>query len=143
MFKGKGKSQEKKLWMEQACHDLKNKHRSATRLLNEIEAYSQGKRFLPEEKEKIQSTITYFTNNKNKMNYASCVEQKLPIGSGVTEAACKVIVKQRLCEAGMKWGTRGAAVVLSLRTINNTAGRWDQFWNKIDQYGFPVASIAS
>ncbi len=143
MFKGKSKSEEKKLWLEQACHDLKNKHRSAARLLSEVENFCEGKRFLAEDKEKIQSTVTYFTNNKNKMNYASCVEQNLPIGSGVTEAACKVIVKQRLCGAGMKWGTRGAAVVLSLRSVNNTEGRWEQFWNKVDQYGFPVVPEAA
>jgi hypothetical protein len=71
------------------------------------------------------------------MNYAQALEHNLPIGSGVTEAACKVLVKQRLCGAGMKWGGRGAAVVLSLRALNYTPSRWDQFWNKIDRYGFP------
>ena len=33
--------------------------------------------------------------------------QHIPIGSGVTEAACKVLVKQRLCGSGMKWKERG------------------------------------
>jgi len=32
------------------------------------------------------------------MNDASCLTQNLPIGSGVTETVCKVIVKQRVCE---------------------------------------------
>jgi hypothetical protein len=41
-----------------------------------------------------------------------------PIGSGVTEAACKVIVKQRLCGSGMKWTEDGASVVLSLRALS-------------------------
>jgi hypothetical protein len=36
------------------------------------------------------------------MDYAARVAAKEPIGSGVTEAACKVIVKQRLCGSGMK-----------------------------------------
>ncbi len=53
-------------------------------------------------------------------------------------AACKTIVKQRLCCSGMKWNEVGAAVVLSLRTLSHSRGRWEQFWNKIDQYGFPV-----
>ena len=63
-----------------------------------------------------------------------------PIGSGVTEAACKVIVKQRLCGSGMKWTESGAAAVLSLRCLSYTPGRWDQFWAKIDRWGFPVAA---
>ena len=47
------------------------------------------------------------------MDYAELVAQHIPIGSGVTEAACKVLVKQRLCGSGMRWKERGAAAVLS------------------------------
>ena len=61
------------------------------------------------------------------------VANKEPIGSGVTEAACKVIVKQRLCGSGMKWKESGAAAVLSLRCLTYTTERWDQFWAKIDR----------
>ena len=68
------------------------------------------------------------------------VESKVPIGSGVTEAACKVLVKQRLCGSGMKWKEPGAAAVLSLRCLTYTTERWSQFWGRIDQYGFPVAA---
>ena len=62
------------------------------------------------------------------------------IGSGVTEAACKVIVKQRLCESGMKWKNKGASIVLSLRTLVYSETHWNQFWGKISQYGFPMAA---
>ena len=74
------------------------------------------------------------------MDYATWVEEDLPIGSGVTEAACKVLVKQRLCGSGMKWKEPGAAAVLSVRCLTYTTERWSQFWNKIDRYGFPVAA---
>lgn len=67
------------------------------------------------------------------------VKDNLPIGSGVTEAACKVIVKQRLCNSGMRWKDKGARVVLSLRCLTHTPGRWNQFWDKIDLYGFQMA----
>ena len=40
----------------------------------------------------------------------------------------------------MKWKGSGAAAVLSLRCLNYTTGRWDQFWAKIDRWGFPVAA---
>ncbi len=62
------------------------------------------------------------------------------IRSGVTEAACQVLVKQRLCGPGMRWKERGAAAVLSLRCLTYTAGRWDQFWSRIDRSGFPIAA---
>ena len=73
------------------------------------------------------------------MNYAWAIERNLPIGSGVTEAGCKVIVKGRLCGSGMQWKDIGAGVVLSLRTLSYTKGRWEQFWSKINQYGFSLA----
>jgi hypothetical protein len=53
----------------------------------------------------------------------------------VTEAACKTLVKQRLCASGMRWKHTGATIILSLRSLANTAGRWNQFWQKIDQSG--------
>jgi len=53
----------------------------------------------------------------------------------VTEAACKTLVKQRLCCSGMRWKNRGAGIVLTLRALVQTNARWMQFWNKINQYG--------
>jgi hypothetical protein len=76
------------------------------------------------------------------MDYADAVATQLPIGSGVTEAACKVIVKQRLCGSGMQWKEEGASVVLALRCLNYSEGRWEQFWQKISRYGFSVASFS-
>jgi len=54
------------------------------------------------------------------MNYAQYLEKKYPIGSGVTEAACKTLVKQRLCCSGMRWKEKGAiipGIILSLRAL--------------------------
>jgi len=51
----------------------------------------------------LNRTLTYFKNNLNQMNYAAHINQNLPIGSGVTEAACKTLVKQRLSGSGMCW----------------------------------------
>lgn len=139
MFKGKTQHTEKVRWREQACHDLKHTPRAAGKLLREIEAFHASKKRSQEEREELEAVISYFTNNKKRMNYAHAVENNWAIGSGVTEAACKVIVKQRLGGAGMKWGARGAAVVLSLRALTHSTGRWSQFWKKIDQYGLPSA----
>jgi hypothetical protein len=98
-----------------------------------------GRERLPAE---VDSALTYFGNQVKggRMNYAEMVAAKIPIGSGVTEAACKVLVKQRLCGSGMRWKERGAAAVLSLRCLTYTAGRWDQFWSRVDRSGFPVTA---
>jgi hypothetical protein len=90
--------------------------------------------------EKLQRVITYFANHQQQMDYARYRAKHFPIGSGVTEAACKTLVKQRLCYSGMRWKEKGASIVLSLRALVLTQTRWDQFWGKIDQYGFPIAA---
>ena len=77
------------------------------------------------------------------MDYPPLVGAKVPIGSGVTEAACKVLVKQRLCGSGMKWKEPGATAVLRLRCLTYTTDRWTQFRGKIDRYGFPMVAWAS
>ena len=74
------------------------------------------------------------------MNYAEHIENNLPIGSGVTEAACKTLIKQRLCKSGMRWKEAGIKTVLRLRELVQTTGRWQQLWDKIDQYGVPCAA---
>ncbi len=48
------------------------------------------------------------------MNYSNYTAQNFPIGSGVTEAACKTLIKQRLCKSAMQWRTQGAKIVISL-----------------------------
>lgn len=125
-------------WMDTRCHMLKHEIGAATRLLSEMEAL-EPKRLSDSVRSQLQA-ITYFRNHHHQMHYAEAVARRLPIGSGVTESACKLIVKARLCGAGMKWKERGAGIVLSLRTLTYTAGRWQQFWSKINRYGFTLAA---
>ena len=69
------------------------------------------------------------------MDYATHITENLPIGSGVTEAACKTLVKQRLCGSGMRWKKRGASIVLSLRALVQITHQWQAFWDKVNQFG--------
>ena len=91
-------------------------------------------------RQNLAAAVTYFDNHRRQMDYATYRKRHYPIGSGVTEAACKTLVKQRLCASGMRWKEKGAAVILSLRELVLTPERWDQFWGKLNQYGFPVAA---
>jgi hypothetical protein len=72
---------------------------------------------------------------KSKMMYARHVKQNLPIDSGVTEAACKVLIKQRMCQSGSRWKDGGASAVLTLRALKLTQSRWPQFWNYVVRNG--------
>ena len=98
----------------------------------------QNKRSLSKTvREELEATITYFSNQITRMDYASHTRDKLPIGSGVVEAACKTLVKQRFCQSGMRWKQVGLKAVVSLRALALTQGRWEQFWDKVQKYGVP------
>ena len=51
------------------------------------------------------------------MTYQSYRCEHLPIGSGITEAACKIVFAQRLKRSGMSWTREGGQVILDLRVI--------------------------
>lgn len=127
-------------WIEDMCHALKHTPDAAQMLCEEFHGYAEQTTLSPAKHEAVTAAATYFDNHHHQMDYAEAVAKHLPIGSGVTEAACKVIVKQRLCGSGMQWKEEGAAVVLALRCLNYSEGRWEQFWQKISRYGFSLAS---
>lgn len=131
MFKDK---LELNTWMDDRCHELKHTKGSSISLLHEMKNYADQHELSDEKLEKINKAITYFTNQSPRMKYSEYRSNGYPIGSGVTEAACKTIIKQRLCKSGMKWKQKGAAAILSLRCLD-LSDRWDQFWKKINQYG--------
>ncbi len=74
-------------------------------------------------KDEIRICQTYFGNNQDRMSYAENVSRNLPIGSGVVEAGCKVLVKERICCSGMRWSMDGCHDILQLRSLAITDGR--------------------
>ena len=122
-------------WLNERCKQLKHNTGAIDAIIAEMEIFAKRKKLPKSVRENLSAAQTYFTNNRHRMNYAAYLDKNLPIGSGVTEAACKTLVKQRLCCSGMRWKVQGAKVILSLRALIQTSGRWQQFWNKIDQFG--------
>ena len=129
---------EQKEWLTESCHHLKHKFGAAQELYDQMLTTIVEKELSENMKEKLQASITYFRNHLSQMKYAEFRQKNYPIGSGVTEAACKTLIKQRLCCSGMRWKEKGASIILSLRALVLTSTRWDQFWSKVNQYGFPL-----
>jgi hypothetical protein len=127
-----------KEWLSKNCRELKHEKGKAGELLNLMKEVKEEKSHSKNLTEKLQAAITDYENHQHQMDYAEYLEKEYPIGSGVTEAACKTLVKQRLCCSGMRWKEKGAGIILSLRALVLTKERWSQFWAKLDQYGFPV-----
>jgi len=131
-FKRKPEAEE---WLKQTCHILKHEKDGATLLLEALKSLSK-KKISQAKKEEIDKAITYFTNHLDQMDYESFLSKNIPIGSGVIEAACKIIIKQRMCNSGMRWTDDGAKNILVLRCFNETDGKWKQFWDKISKMGY-------
>ena len=76
---------------------------------------------------KIGTVLGYFRRNRHRMAYAELAFEGLPIGSGVTEAACKTLVTQRLKRSGMRWRHDGGQAILTLRALAQSQ-RFDRGW---------------
>jgi len=68
----------------------------------------------------------YFEKNQQYMDYASYLQRGWPIASGVIEAACRHIVKDRLELSGMRWSETGAEQLLHLRAVAEN-DHWDDY----------------
>ena len=75
----------------------------------------------------LKTELNYFRKGRHKMQYASVAASQLPIGTGVTEAACKTLATQRLKCSGMAWRNEGGQAILSLRSFIQS-NRFDAAW---------------
>ncbi len=65
----------------------------------------------------VEDNITYFRRNRERIRYATARKRHLPIGSGVTEGACKSVIASRFKRSGQRWATTGVAPCLYARTL--------------------------
>ena len=83
-----------------------------------------------EAQEELRKLIGYFENNRHRTDYPTYRRNGWDIGSGPTEAGCKII-GERLKGSGMRWVEDGAVTVASLRALYVSGGKvWDGFWSQ-------------
>jgi len=114
-------------WYEAWRHKLKYEQGAVDGLLRSSARYRKMGKLSKARREQIEKEETYFKRNREKMNYHEYIAEGLPIGSGPVEAACKTIVKARLCQSGMRWSKAGGQNVLNLRVLHKS-GQWDTAW---------------
>jgi hypothetical protein len=101
-------------WQHEHCKKLKHDPDALDVLIGEAARLSHQRTLSQKVREDVLSAWTYFTNHRHQMDYPGFTADGLPIGSGVTEAACKTLVKQRLCASGMRWKNTGASSLSDL-----------------------------
>lgn len=89
-------------------------------------------------KKEYSRAYRYIQERTQWMQYHVYQNQHLPLGSGITEAACKTIFTQRLKLSGMRWTKEGAQVVLDLRVVL-LSGVWDEAYQQVlTTYKYPL-----
>jgi len=114
-------------WAKEMRHVLKTKADGAARVLKSASALRRHRGLCGQAKLYHQA-YRYIKTRTQWMRYHSYKRQKLPLGSGITEAACKVVFTQRLKRSGMSWTIAGGQVILDLRVI-----RLSRVWDEVHQ----------
>lgn len=98
-------------------------------LRKELKAREPGggkRRLAAKKRKKVESALTYYRNNRQRMRYDEYLSRGYPIGSGVAEGACRHLVKDRLELTGMRWEHVGAQAMIYLRALFLN-GSWREF----------------
>lgn len=126
---------ESEAWFEKYKMILKNDPNGAAKVIRAAR-YRQS---LVSNHPEVGKEIKYLQQNRRRMNYFEYRQKKLPIGSGVIEAACKNLIGARLKKSGMSWSREGGQNVLNLRALI-LSNRWELFWNYFLRSHFPEYS---
>ncbi len=111
-----GPGREAYAWAAKMRRLLKEKQGGAFRVLRSAGQLRTLRGLVGEESD-YDSAYNYLQGHARWMNYAERRRLRVPIGSGVTEAACKIVFSQRFKCAGMKWSIESGASILTLRVI--------------------------
>ena len=102
-------------WQRRMRSWLKHKPNAVFRILHSAAKHRSELSLTEEQEEAYRKAYQYLINHKAYMDYKTYRHRGLPIGSGITEAACKTVFTQRFKESGMSWGIEGGSVILTLR----------------------------
>ncbi len=121
-----------KTWYDGWRRKLRDEEGAIKGLIRSARLHRIKNRLRGERLRKAEQEIGFFTRNQEIMNHAIYYAIGLPIGSGPVEAACKTIVKARMCQSGMRWNRESGGNVLDLRVIKQS-GQWDQVWHRYQE----------
>ena len=112
-------------WAHKMRHWLKEKRHGIFRVLHSAAAHRHLWELSDEEAKDYDRAYNYLRQRMTHMDYAGYRRQGLAIGSGITEAACKIVFTQRFKQSGMSWSLEGGQVIVDLRVIW-LSGVWSQ-----------------
>jgi len=128
-----GKGQRSTSWARKMQKWLK-KPGGVNRVLHSAAALRELYRVRGKKRGDFQRAYRYLRDRMQYMRYAEYRSLGVPLGSGITEAACKTVYTQRLKLSGMRWKQQGAQTILDLRVLQ-LSGVWETAYERVlNQY---------
>lgn len=103
-------------WARRMLRLLK-KPNGPKRVLHSAAAHLARRKLSKQRRTDFRTAYNYIRKRTRWMQYHDFKNRHIPLGSGITEAACKTLYTQRLKLSGMRWSAEGGQRILTLRTI--------------------------
>jgi hypothetical protein len=114
-------------WARKMCGWLKERPRGIYRVLHSAAALRHRRMMLGKRRKQYRDAYNDLRKRIRFLAYDQYRADHLPIGSGVTEAACKTVFTQRLKQSGMTWKLDGGQWIVDLRVIQ-LSGVWSEVY---------------
>jgi hypothetical protein len=116
------------IWARKMRRWLRDRPRGIYRVLHSAAALRRRRLIVSAAKrEQYRTAYAYLRKRMRWLDYRGYRRDHLPIGSGVTEAACKTVFTQRLKQSGMTWTVEGGQWIVELRVIH-LSGVWNEVY---------------
>jgi hypothetical protein len=120
-----GESAQAHKWFRRMRRWLRDRTQGITQVLRSASQHQAQRQLSKAGEEAFLAAYRFLRKNSRWMQYATYRRQGTPIGSGVTEAACKTVFTQRLKRSGMSWRKESGQVIVDLRILH-LSGVWQE-----------------
>lgn len=111
-------------WFKKMRHWLRDRKQGVSNVLRSAMQHLDRRRMSQPKRTAFWKAYRYLRRHRRWMDYEGHRRRGLPIGSGVTEAACKTVFTQRFKRSGMRWAQETGQIILDLR-VTFLSGVWD------------------
>lgn len=111
-------------WFAKMRHWLRARRQGAAHIARSASQLLDRRKLTKAQQTAFWKAYRYLRRNRCWMDYEGYRRRGLPIGSGVTEAACKTVFTRRFQRSGMRWGHASGQVILDLRVVS-LSGLWE------------------
>jgi hypothetical protein len=119
-------------WAEDQRHTLRHEQGGVKKVIARA-AQQKRRGGLKRTKKDFALALNYLKKYKDYMDYAERKKQGDPIGSGITEAGCKVNFNQRLKHSGMRWHRETGPPAPLPNAPNGARGAiFEKLWSRRD-----------